>query len=126
VASVNSNISTKAPKDEVSRRVLDKALANLEPDERSSIEDLILSPSESVDAVLKSVINLAEDKQKICESKRWVIQWRGKTVELHKKAESVVKWLDRFKEVGDIIANVDPVHVGLPWAGVRFLLEVRS
>ncbi|KAI7227738.1 hypothetical protein KC330_g8251 [Hortaea werneckii] len=29
-----------------------------------------------------------------------------------------------FKAVGDIDANVDPVHIGLPWAGVRAILEV--
>jgi len=33
-------------------------------------------------------------------------------------------WLDRFKSVGDVVANVAPLHVGVPWAGVRILLEV--
>jgi hypothetical protein len=36
----------------------------------------------------------------------------------------VLQLLDRFKSVGDVIANVDPVHVGLPWAGIRVILEV--
>jgi hypothetical protein len=35
-----------------------------------------------------------------------------------------VKWLDRFKQVGDVASNADPVHVGLPWAGIRVLLDV--
>lgn len=35
-----------------------------------------------------------------------------------------MKWLDRLKQVGDIASNADPVHVGLPWAGIRVLLEV--
>lgn len=35
-----------------------------------------------------------------------------------------MKWLDRFKQVGDVGSNADPVHIGLPWAGIRFLLEV--
>jgi hypothetical protein len=44
---------------------------------------------------------------------------------LFEQADKVVRLLDRFKAVGDIVANVDPVHVGLPWAGVRAILEVR-
>jgi len=26
--------------------------------------------------------------------------------------------------VGDVASNVDPMYVGLPWAGIRLLLEV--
>ncbi|KAI5790570.1 hypothetical protein FPQ18DRAFT_277531, partial [Pyronema domesticum] len=33
-------------------------------------------------------------------------------------------WMDRFKEIGDIIVQFDPVHAALPWAGFRFLLKV--
>jgi ankyrin repeat domain-containing protein 50 len=35
-----------------------------------------------------------------------------------------VKWLDRFKQAGDVASNADPVHLGFPWAGIRVLLEV--
>jgi hypothetical protein len=45
-------------------------------------------------------------------------------VVLREKADNIVKWLDRFKQVGDIASNTDPVHVGLPWAGIRLLLQV--
>jgi ankyrin repeat domain-containing protein 50 len=48
----------------------------------------------------------------------------GHTLVLQEKADNIVKWLDRFKQVGDVTSNADPVHVGLPWAGIRFLLEV--
>lgn len=33
--------------------------------------------------------------------------------------------LEKFKSVGDVVANVDPLHVGLPWAGIRAVLEVN-
>ena len=29
-------------------------------------------------------------------------------------------------DVGDIIAQVDPVHIGLPWAGIRLVLLVSA
>ena len=43
---------------------------------------------------------------------------------LRDEADNVILWLDRFKQVGDVAVNVDPIHAGLPWAGVRLLLEV--
>ena len=39
-------------------------------------------------------------------------------------AEKIVHWVNKFKEIGDVAVNFDPVHASLPWAGVRFLLEV--
>jgi len=38
----------------------------------------------------------------------------------------IVKWIDIFKQVGDAAVQYDPVHAALPWAGVRFLLQVRG
>lgn len=45
---------------------------------------------------------------------------------LRDEADKVLRWLDRFKSVSDVVANVDSVHIGLPWAGIRMLLEVLS
>ena len=45
---------------------------------------------------------------------------------LRDEADAVILWLDRLKKVGDIAVNVDPMHAGLPWAGIRLLLGVRS
>jgi len=81
---------------------------------------------EDIDSVLLSSFNAAKDKQRLCENKRWTFTIRGHTVRLGDEADKVVRWLDRFKQVGDIAANVDPMHAGLPWAGIRFLLEVQN
>jgi hypothetical protein len=45
-------------------------------------------------------------------------------VRLQDTADKIIVWLDKFKVVGDIAVNVDPMHAGLPWAGIRFLLQV--
>jgi hypothetical protein len=29
-----------------------------------------------------------------------------------------------FVQIGDVIGQVDPLHAGLPWAGVRLILLV--
>ena len=36
----------------------------------------------------------------------------------------IVKWIDHFKQVGDMAVQYDPVHAALLWAGIRFLLQV--
>ncbi len=36
----------------------------------------------------------------------------------------IVVWIDRFREVVDVVVQYDPAHTALPWAGVRFLLQV--
>ena len=36
----------------------------------------------------------------------------------------ILRWVDKFKQIGDTIVQYDPVHAALPWAGFRFLLQV--
>ena len=38
--------------------------------------------------------------------------------------ESIVKIINNFKDAGTSAANADPVHAGLPWAGICLLLSV--
>jgi predicted nicotinamide N-methyase len=40
-------------------------------------------------------------------------------------ATKIIAWLDKFKQVGNMVVQYDPHHFALPWAGVRFLLEVQ-
>lgn len=40
------------------------------------------------------------------------------------KARKVALWLERFKSFGNVAANACPLYAGLPWSGIRFLLEV--
>lgn len=78
----------------------------------------------AVDAIVQQALWATRQKQAICQSKRWSVTFRGHTIVLREKADNIVKWLDRFKQVGDVASNVDPMHVGLPWASIRLLLEV--
>ena len=58
--------------------------------------------------------------------KRWRFHrpGSGQTVILRDLFSKIVVWIDRFKQIGDIVVQYDPVHAALPWAGVRFLLQV--
>jgi hypothetical protein len=77
-----------------------------------------------VSAVLDDLCAITREKGAKCEARRWKFRLHGKELILRDVAEKIIVWLDKFKQIGDIVANFDPLHIGLPWAGVRFLLQV--
>src|SRR6266536_317393 len=40
--------------------------------------------------------------------------------------DSWTEFLDKIKQIGDVAVNADPIHAGLPWAAVRFILTVSA
>jgi hypothetical protein len=47
-----------------------------------------------------------------------VMEYKGRQVYLSKQVDKIMPLLDKFKSAGDVGANVDPVHIGLAWAGI--------
>jgi hypothetical protein len=39
--------------------------------------------------------------------------------------DKIIRWIDTFKQVGDLAVQYDPVHTALPWTAIRFVLQVR-
>jgi hypothetical protein len=108
----------------LSRDFLDRTLILLSEGERATIEKHILTTTDDIDSALRNAFSAAQEKQKLCEDRRWAFTIGGHIVRLRDEADKVLLWLDRFKQVGDIFVNADPIHAGLPWAGIRLLLEV--
>jgi len=75
--------------------------------------------------ILQHLCAIAEQKRDDCENRGWKFVLNGRQIILRDLAQKIIVWIDKFKEVGDVAANFDPVHVALPWAGIRFLLQVR-
>jgi ankyrin repeat domain-containing protein 50 len=73
---------------------------------------------------VEELISIARAKQDECERKFFKFRIGGHEVILRDVASRIVFWLDKFRAIGDIAANIDPVHTSLPWAGIRFLLQV--
>ncbi|OCK95059.1 WD40 repeat-like protein [Cenococcum geophilum 1.58] len=105
------------------RDLLGRALQLLEERERVTIQGYLLPSTDDIASALEEAFNAAQEKQKVCESKRWTFTWGKHSMRLWDEADKVMLWLDRFKQVGDIAVNADPIHAGLPWAGIRLLLE---
>lgn len=63
-------------------------------------------------------------KRKQVLQKQWRLQWGNKPIKVRTQIDRIVKIIGVFKEAGSVAANADPLHAGLPWAGICFLLAV--
>lgn len=106
------------------RNFQDRVFLLLAQQDQDTIRQHSVPNAADVDAVVRQALTATRQKQAAFQSQRWAFTFRGRTVVLQEKADNIVKWLGRFKQVGDVASNVDPVHIGLPWAGIRCLLEV--
>ena len=97
------------------------ALSELSEEDRSTISSGKESKVDSIQRLLEA----AKGKKQQYEARKWVFQFNGKSIVLSDIAAKIVVWVNKFKEVGDVAVNFDPVHAALPWAGFRFLLQVR-
>lgn len=101
----------------ISESCLEEALTYLSPKDRVNTEKYFPHDQSGIHAAVEGAYHAALKQKSICEEK----QWRA-----GKAANSVFKFVNRFRFVGDVVANVDPLHVGLPWAAVRLFLEVPA
>jgi hypothetical protein len=118
------SMSPSSPSTFATAQLLQHALHCLKDEERTTIERHIPLASIDIQSAVQGAIKAANDKRQACLDNRWSFTLNGRNVVLREKADKVVHWLNRFKSVGDVAANADPVHAGLPWAGIRLLLEV--
>ena len=63
-------------------------------------------------------------KRKQVLQKQWRLQWGNKSIKVRTQIDRIVKIIGAFKEAGSVAVNADPLHAGLPWAGICFLLAV--
>ena len=75
---------------------------------------------------LQDILESAVQAKDTSMAKRLSFKWGDKEINVQETANRLVGWIVKFKEVGDIAVQYDPVHAALPWAGVRFILLVRS
>ena len=82
------------------------------------------SPGDNTHGHLEAVLEATKRSQEICGREKWRFKVGGKMINLRDRAEKILEWLEKFKQVGDIAVQYDPVHAALPWAGIRFILQV--
>ena len=99
------------------------ALSTLTEEDRQRVA---LDGKDKLDILTDMQLLTEEAKSKSFE-KRWRIRRpgaRGETIVLRDLFAKIAHLLNRFKEIGDIAVQYDPVHAALPWAAMRFLLQI--
>jgi hypothetical protein len=87
-------------------------------DQLSALTDVSYGP----DALLSQV---SEEREK-CIKQQWSCRGlNGRKIYVRTILQRVTFWLEKVKSVGDVVASYDPAHAALPWAGARFLIQVR-
>jgi hypothetical protein len=102
------------------------ALQKLASEDREAIERLKPSTNavQPLTHTIRELLSLTRNVQDECKAKSYKFRFREKDIIVRDVASKIVFWLNKFKEVGDVAVNFDPVHASLPWAGARFLLQV--
>jgi hypothetical protein len=74
----------------------------------------------------KQMAAFVRSRIEIMEQKQWMLQWDQKSIVVRDQAERIVKFVQTFQNLGTAIAQIDPIHVGIPWAGVCAVLNVST
>ena len=98
----------------------EKALNALDDEDKRNID---LSSVDRL-TILQDVLTAVEEKKDICLKKRWRFKKGNREIIIRDQLEKVTRWVKKFVAVGDSLVQYDPGHAALPWAAVRFLLQV--
>lgn len=72
----------------------------------------------------KQLSALVKTQVERMESREWKIKLGRKTIKIRKQVEGIIKILSAVKDFGTQAAALDPVHAGLPVAGLYLILSV--
>lgn len=82
-------------------------------------EHVVLEKEDTVD-VLRDVERLTNEAKEQAIRKRWKFlnPISRKAVVFRDVFSKIITWAKHFITIGDIVADCDPVHAALPWAGI--------
>ena len=58
--------------------------------------------------------------------KKWTVKGPRGDINLRVHFDKIVHWVHELVAIGDTLVTYDPGHAALPWAAMRFLLQVRQ
>ncbi|THY92784.1 hypothetical protein D6C93_05837 [Aureobasidium pullulans] len=75
--------------------------------------------------ILEDILRSVQVQNERCLNKRWKIKGiGGREIILRDLCGKLLSWVNQFLSVVDVIAQYDPVHSSLPWAGIRLFLQI--
>lgn len=104
-----------------------------EPSLVEKFEDLLLAEPEITRTGPGDGHSLEREQQlqqfisrKLAEKKPVTVKFGDKSIEVREQFDHIIARLSVLKPLGNSLAAIDPVHAGLPWAGVCLLLSVSN
>lgn len=98
-----------------------EAAANLIPASERRHLDV---PANDSGSILEDLVAIVAEKQTLCLEKRWKFTRNGRQIIIRDLFEKASKWIQKFREVGDIAVQYDTANASLPWAAVRLVLQI--
>ncbi|KAL9093857.1 MAG: hypothetical protein Q9165_003780 [Trypethelium subeluteriae] len=98
-----------------------RAAAQLSDDEKRNIN---FSRPDKLNILAELHAEAEQSRQKCIESRWKYTRKSGETVIVRDVFDKLVRWIDMFKQVGDIAVQYNPAHASLPWAGIRLILQI--
>lgn len=101
-----------------------RALSSL-PEKDRRIFKVADSPLPDATVILNDILLVLEKQRDRCKRDRWTtITIGGKELVIRDICAKIAAHIKKFLAVVDVAVQFDPVHAALPWAGVRFLLQL--
>lgn len=94
------------------------------PDLFGAFEQIQKLAPNSSETLAKQMLDDINKNKKSLMAKQWTIRWKDKTVNVRKHFDNILTGIRVFKDLGSAVASLDPVHAGIPWAGVSVILQV--
>lgn len=69
---------------------------------------------------------LVDKKLEMMNDRQWRVKVCGRSVEVREQVDRIVKVVLVAKDFISSAASLDPIHAGLPWAGICMLLPVSD
>lgn len=100
-------------------------LEEKEPSVFAALQELRKESSCTSKDMPHEITQIIEQHKNTMENKQWSLPFkvRGREVKIRKQLDNVWKVLQIFNTVGYTLASVDPVHAGIPWAGVSLIIQ---
>ena len=78
----------------------------------------------------KQLLTIVAEIRGICEEQKLIDTIddgkRSRGIIVRDLADKLISWVSKFVAVGDTLVQYDPGHAAIPWALVRFILQVCS
>ena len=100
-----------------------EALTQLSDEDQTILHVDAPDQREAAEAVLAT----AKAQETECKRKEWTFKFKGKEIHIRQVLGNVMKWVQKFEKIVDFGVSLDKSgHSAMPWAIIKFVLEVST